>query len=75
MAANWFENLKTSIGHSKEGSDAQNNCGPKRIRPAEFRTLQAEKPALLLLDVRNADEFRSGHIPGSKLLPVHQFIV
>lgn len=42
----------------------------QRIRPAQAKDLLAQSPAPLLIDVRTTQEYRSGHIQGSKLLPL-----
>jgi len=71
-SANWFENLLSSVGRTETATHTQKGHAPKRIRANEFRALQAEKPELLFLDVRTAEEYRATRIPGSKLLPVHE---
>ncbi len=39
----------------------------------DLQTLMAETPDLLLLDVRTPAEYTMlGHIPGSRLLPIHE---
>lgn len=40
------------------------------ISPSEAQKKLAQKPKPLLLDVRQPEEFRSGHIPGAKLIPL-----
>ena len=42
----------------------------QKIRPAQAKELLEQTPAPLLIDVRTAQEYRSGHIQGSKLLPL-----
>lgn len=39
------------------------------ISPEKARTLLSESPAVVLLDVRTAEEFASGHIAKALLLP------
>jgi rhodanese-related sulfurtransferase len=39
----------------------------------QLQTLMAQEPGLLLLDVRTPQEFYGlGHIPGARLLPIHE---
>ena len=40
------------------------------ITAAEARAQLEQKPKPFLLDVRQPEEFRSGHIPGAKLIPL-----
>jgi rhodanese-related sulfurtransferase len=40
------------------------------INAAEARAQLSQKPGPFLLDVRQPEEFRSGHIPGAKLIPL-----
>ncbi len=42
------------------------------VSPAEAQKKLALKAKPLLLDVRQPEEFRSGHIPGAKLIPLSQ---
>lgn len=42
------------------------------IRPAAFRELQKSEPSVILVDVRTPDEYAMGHIPSSRLLPLHE---
>ena len=35
----------------------------------QVETLRAERPDLLILDVRESDEYAQGHIPGAHLVP------
>lgn len=52
-------------------ADAKTQARPiQRIRPPQAKEMLAQTPAPLLIDVRTAQEFRSGHIQGSKLLPL-----
>jgi rhodanese-related sulfurtransferase len=45
------------------------------VSPAEAQKKLALKPKPFLLDVRQPEEFRSGHIPGAKLIPLNQLHV
>lgn len=38
----------------------------------EGQRMVAQEPALFVLDVRTAGEYASGHIPGSRLIPIDQ---
>ena len=40
------------------------------VSAVEAQKKLAEKPKPFLLDVRQPEEFRAGHIPGSKLIPL-----
>ncbi len=40
------------------------------IGPSEAKQKLDQKPKPFLLDVRQPEEFRSGHIPGAKLIPL-----
>jgi rhodanese-related sulfurtransferase len=40
------------------------------VSPSEAQSKLSEKPKPFLLDVRQPEEFRSGHIPGAKLIPL-----
>ncbi|HLE12567.1 MAG: hypothetical protein A2504_03790 [Bdellovibrionales bacterium RIFOXYD12_FULL_39_22] len=44
--------------------------GIKNISTAELKNKMASKENLVILDVRTADEYRSGHIPGAVLVPL-----
>ena len=48
-------------------TEAVNNI--KQIQPHELEQLIDERKDLLILDIREADEFASGHIPGAVLIP------
>lgn len=43
------------------------------ISPEELHTLVAESGSIELIDVRNPDEWDTGHIPGARLVPLEQF--
>jgi rhodanese-related sulfurtransferase len=47
--------------------------GGATITQDELSEEVASGKSILLLDVRNLDEFRSGHIPGAKNVPHHEF--
>ncbi len=53
-------------------------CGARRtsaihnVRPADAEKLLAEG-GVLLLDVRTAQEYRDGHIPSARLVPITEF--
>lgn len=40
------------------------------VSPSEAQKKLAQKPKPFLLDVRQPEEFRTGHIPGAKLIPL-----
>lgn len=40
------------------------------VSPSEAQKKLAQKPKPYLLDVRQPEEFSSGHIPGAKLIPL-----
>jgi rhodanese-related sulfurtransferase len=42
------------------------------VSPAEAQKKLALKTKPFLLDVRQPEEYRSGHIPGAKLIPLNQ---
>lgn len=42
------------------------------ITPEKAKALLAKDASITLLDVRTAEEFNGGHIPGAKLLPYDQ---
>jgi len=44
-------------------------AGPPRIPMAEFKKLQAENK-VLVVDVRDAQSFGTGHIPGARSIPL-----
>ena len=44
--------------------------GANNIDPVEANTKLQAKPAPILLDVREKEEFREIHIPGAKLIPL-----
>lgn len=46
--------------------------GDKAVGVAEAKTRIDSKDPLVILDVRSADEYRSGHIPGAKLIPLNE---
>ena len=49
---------------------SDNNSNDKILEPAEYiKTMQSDSTALLL-DVRRANEYADGHIPGAALLDV-----
>ncbi len=41
-----------------------------QLEPAEAKSRLAERPTPILLDVRQPEEFRQGHILGAKLIPL-----
>ncbi len=43
-----------------------------QLDPGEAKTRLAQKPAPILLDVRQPDEYRQGHISGAKLIPLNE---
>jgi len=45
------------------------SAGAPRISQAEFKKLRAAKK-VLVVDTRNEDAYRRGHIPGAILLPL-----
>ena len=40
------------------------------IKPAEAKKRMAEDKSIVLVDVRGSDEYATGHIPGSVLIPL-----
>ncbi len=40
------------------------------VSPSDAHKRMSQKPKAFLLDVRQPEEFRSGHIPGAKLIPL-----
>ena len=46
--------------------------GGKALGAAEVKARLDNRDALVVLDVRSADEYRSGHIPGAKLIPLNE---
>jgi rhodanese-related sulfurtransferase len=45
---------------------------PGLIKPVDFQKLAGDTAANALIDVRNPDEFLSGHIPGSINIPENE---
>lgn len=45
---------------------------PAAISPAALRTLQADGQPLAIVDVRSAEEYATGHIPGAINIPHDQ---
>jgi hydroxyacylglutathione hydrolase len=69
-----YENVS---GYMKGGIEAWVNAGNKTesvqsITPAEFKILLEQKKGTII-DVRNAGEFDSCHVPGATLLPLSEF--
>jgi rhodanese-related sulfurtransferase len=46
--------------------------GDKTLDAAEAKARIDNRDALVIVDVRSADEYRSGHIPGAKLMPLNE---
>ena len=44
----------------------------KKIKPDEVKAHLAQNKNSVLIDVRTTEEYRDGHIPGSKLLPLDE---
>lgn len=44
--------------------------GYQHISPAQAKAMMDQQPDAIILDVREADEYVNGHIPGAVLLPV-----
>jgi 3-mercaptopyruvate sulfurtransferase SseA len=44
-------------------------AGPPRMPMAEFKKLQAENK-VLVIDVRDAQSYATGHIPGARSIPL-----
>ena len=53
--------LKTIFGGSQNSVSA-----------AEAKTLMDEDKSVVVMDVRQPDEYRGGHIPGSRLIPLNE---
>ncbi len=45
---------------------------PRSVEPAELSALLGAEDGPLLLDVRTPEEFATGHVPGSLLIPVQE---
>lgn len=45
---------------------------PRPVQPGELAALLAGSEAPLLLDVRTAEEFAAGHVPGALLVPIQE---
>ncbi len=45
---------------------------PAAVQPADLAALLGTDNGPLLLDVRSAEEFASGHVPGALLIPVQE---
>ncbi len=43
-----------------------------KVSPSVAHKKLAQKPKPFLLDVRQPEEFRAGHIPGAKLIPLRE---
>ncbi len=46
--------------------------GQQNIEAAEAYTRLQSKPAPILVDVREPEEFRAGHVAGAKLIPLNE---
>jgi rhodanese-related sulfurtransferase len=46
--------------------------GSNNLSAADAKTRMESKEPLVILDVRQPDEFRSGHIAGAKLIPLNE---
>jgi rhodanese-related sulfurtransferase len=42
----------------------------EQVEPAQVQTLLSQSPRPFLLDVRNPDEYKQGHVAGAKLIPL-----
>lgn len=60
--------LLLAIGCSGQSSSAPSASA--NLTPAQANELLQGKNPPQLIDVRNSDEFQSGHIPGAKLIPL-----
>ncbi len=45
---------------------------PQPVQPSDLAALLAGSEAPLLLDVRTAEEFAAGHVPGALLVPIQE---
>ncbi len=43
-----------------------------QMGPGQIHAKLVEKPAPILIDVRQPEEYRSGHISGAKLVPLRE---
>ncbi len=59
--------LLTGCGSAAQGGE---NSAYEQITAEEAKTMMDEQEEAVLLDVREQDEYGSGHIPGALLLPV-----
>ncbi len=50
------------------------NKNVKNVSGAEAALLIKENKELIVLDVRNKNEYQTGHINGSKLMPVSEIV-
>jgi hypothetical protein len=57
------------LGSAANGFADSELDGVPRIRLEEFKSLHADN-SVYVIDVRQPEEYRSGHIPGAVLLPL-----
>ncbi len=67
MSSSLFEFFK---GSGSVSAQVQNKIRVQRINPKQVKERQLSDPEMVLLDVRMPEEYREGHIPGSRLLPL-----
>jgi phage shock protein E len=61
--------LPTTATTATTAPESTNAAAVRKISPPDAKAKLAENPQILLLDVRTAEEYETGHIEGSKLLP------
>lgn len=68
MASSFFDLFKSQGDSAVAGRNGGKTI--QRIKPQQARELLQQNQAALLLDVRTPPEYQTGHIKGSKLLPL-----
>ncbi len=62
-------NIRQTVVSTPTPTPIQTNNSGQQITPQDAKAMLAKNPAIWLLDVRTAEEYAAGHIPGSKLMP------
>ena len=60
----------TLIGCGSREEEVENTASYQQITAEEAKSMMEEQADAVILDVREQDEYETGHIPGAVLLPV-----